>query len=68
MHGQSYHRIGNVLPHAKGKKQVDAQFLALYFYDPELGADTQLDKRARGSLDTPLGRKIMAKLQDMIKK
>ena len=51
MHGESYHRIGNILPTAelkhddddeaaegnepKRSSKVNARFLALYFYDPE---------------------------------
>jgi hypothetical protein len=87
MHGESYHRIGNILPsrtiaptEVPGEPAVHSgasvpkqpnlapQFLALYFYDPEVDDDSELDKRAQGTLNTKLGRSIMEKLQDMMKK
>ena len=82
MHGESYHRIGNILPSYKPKhadvgdeqnaqdKQKESnakpQFLALYFYDHEIDGENEVDMRASGALATEQDKRIMSKLQDMI--
>ena len=84
MHGESYHRIGNILEDGSNSSSSNepqstsnANFLALYFFDLELDSETELDKRVRGSnkrnkrkshLDNEQGRRVMEKLQNMMKK
>ena len=39
----------------------------MYFYDPEIDGESEVDLRASGALATEQGKRIMLRLQDMIK-
>lgn len=83
MHGESYHRIGSLLPsyqpahidpqinnavhRAASRAEGQPRFLAMYFNDPAHDGETEVINRARGSLNTARPQNIMLKLQNMMK-
>ena len=42
---------------------ADVRYLSLYFYDPELHGESEIDRRTRNGLNSERGKTIMLKLQ-----